>query len=631
MTYIAKSPLEMVTLSENKDVPIEGTRGLYAKEDGWYDVDSNGETKKIADVDSVDKKLEEKQDALTFDAKPTRGSGNPVMSDGLFAEFDRVEQEISSKAPAYILDEVVYKEDGKGLSANDYTDADKSKVDNLPKDTLSEIDLLETSKADKADIDAAVEETKSELAKKMDSAYTKEEYDPDADGMVGKEAELTAQEVYDDALLDFMHGDTGAPIGGFKIDEVSVYGGRGTGERKVYMQYLDGGVAAEALAERAILIPEEAPGYSGAVRKAKLKRTMDASVDGDEGNVPVYSPEMSVYSAEVVDEKLDQKADKTEVEELEANKADKVNANGAAVVYKDDWASGSNNGVVRTSTSYGTMVDGDGYLRVFGCTAAEAAALTSAFRPIMPVNFPPAFEAAAAKSDTAEQKANRGAANGYAPLDENGKLAEEYLYGSVDEALEKKADAANANGAAVVYKDDFAASGNAGVIKLSINYGGRVDGDGYFRIYPATEDDAKAFSHQYRPIVPANFLTAFGAARDNNGCGVKYFVQEDGKITLERGCLYCIQSGNASDNLYVYDSNGNVRTDSEGNTLSNAKWAIFFVSDNQLPFTDGNGYGDFMITPTTLSITSQTFYCYASDPDITIGCASRICGWKMKI
>ena len=52
MSFIAKNPLTMPKTKDDPSVP-NGTRGLIAKEDGWYDVDSNNNTKRIATVDDI--------------------------------------------------------------------------------------------------------------------------------------------------------------------------------------------------------------------------------------------------------------------------------------------------------------------------------------------------------------------------------------------------------------------------------------------------------------------------------------------------------------------------------------------------------------------------------------------------
>lgn len=63
-----------------------------------------------------------KQDALTFDNTPTNGSSNPVKSGGVYAA----------------LDEKVDKVNGKGLSTNDFTNEDKAQI-TTNKNNISDI------------------------------------------------------------------------------------------------------------------------------------------------------------------------------------------------------------------------------------------------------------------------------------------------------------------------------------------------------------------------------------------------------------------------------------------------------------------------------------------------------------
>ena len=44
MSFIAKNPISAAQVSSTPSAPIKGTRGLFAKEDGWYDIDDNGNT-----------------------------------------------------------------------------------------------------------------------------------------------------------------------------------------------------------------------------------------------------------------------------------------------------------------------------------------------------------------------------------------------------------------------------------------------------------------------------------------------------------------------------------------------------------------------------------------------------------
>lgn len=47
MSFIPKNPLTIPEVSNSPLVPETGTRGLFAKEDGWYDIDSDGVTRKL--------------------------------------------------------------------------------------------------------------------------------------------------------------------------------------------------------------------------------------------------------------------------------------------------------------------------------------------------------------------------------------------------------------------------------------------------------------------------------------------------------------------------------------------------------------------------------------------------------
>ncbi len=52
MSFIPKSPLMLPEIEHTPSTP-SGTRGLFAKEDGWYDIDSNGKVSKIANDEAV--------------------------------------------------------------------------------------------------------------------------------------------------------------------------------------------------------------------------------------------------------------------------------------------------------------------------------------------------------------------------------------------------------------------------------------------------------------------------------------------------------------------------------------------------------------------------------------------------
>ena len=47
MSFIPKNPLIIPQIEESPSAPIPGTRGLFAKPDGWYDIDSSGNEQKL--------------------------------------------------------------------------------------------------------------------------------------------------------------------------------------------------------------------------------------------------------------------------------------------------------------------------------------------------------------------------------------------------------------------------------------------------------------------------------------------------------------------------------------------------------------------------------------------------------
>lgn len=82
--------------------------------------------KALEDKDWSDLELDQYQKKLTFDDTPTPGSNNPVTSDGVFNTWVNLENIMTSKTQS-MVDKKVDKETGKGLSSNDYTDAEKQK------------------------------------------------------------------------------------------------------------------------------------------------------------------------------------------------------------------------------------------------------------------------------------------------------------------------------------------------------------------------------------------------------------------------------------------------------------------------------------------------------------------------
>ena len=88
---------------------------------------------------AIAKELEKYQKTLPFDTKPTKGSTNPVTSDGVNTAINNLGVATAGELARYVL-----KETGKGLSTNDYTDAEKQKN----ADNAASIATLNLNKAD---------------------------------------------------------------------------------------------------------------------------------------------------------------------------------------------------------------------------------------------------------------------------------------------------------------------------------------------------------------------------------------------------------------------------------------------------------------------------------------------------
>lgn len=63
MSFIAKNPISAVEITSLPPVPIKGTRGIFAKKDGWYDIDSSDNINKIATIKDINELLADKVDA----------------------------------------------------------------------------------------------------------------------------------------------------------------------------------------------------------------------------------------------------------------------------------------------------------------------------------------------------------------------------------------------------------------------------------------------------------------------------------------------------------------------------------------------------------------------------------------
>ena len=62
MSFIAKNPLSIPNISSDPPIPQKGTRGIFAKDDGWYEIDDAGIVKKIANASDINKNLSDAKD-----------------------------------------------------------------------------------------------------------------------------------------------------------------------------------------------------------------------------------------------------------------------------------------------------------------------------------------------------------------------------------------------------------------------------------------------------------------------------------------------------------------------------------------------------------------------------------------
>lgn len=122
MSFIAKNPILAAEAKTSPPLPKNGTRGLFPMEDGWYDYDENGETKRLATSDEVN---EIADDLITDD--PNKA--------------------LSAKQGKLLNENKVDKVDGKTLSSNDFTDELKSKLENID-ENATEYTHPETHPAD---------------------------------------------------------------------------------------------------------------------------------------------------------------------------------------------------------------------------------------------------------------------------------------------------------------------------------------------------------------------------------------------------------------------------------------------------------------------------------------------------
>ena len=149
MSFIAKNPLTIPEVESSPSVPKSGTRGLFAGKDGWYDVDSDEHTRKIATEDDT-KTKEEIQNKIPGGAKPiteayaddmgmVNNSTYPSMK-YLAESFEKFRDEISDDL-VVVVDDLTTDDGTQALSAK------QGKVLNDSKESVSNKILSEVVKS----------------------------------------------------------------------------------------------------------------------------------------------------------------------------------------------------------------------------------------------------------------------------------------------------------------------------------------------------------------------------------------------------------------------------------------------------------------------------------------------------
>lgn len=148
MAFIANNPISSAVAESSPSSPQKGTRGIFPKSDGWYDLSDEGSEKKLSTEEEVLTLLsnyETHEEAAAAHAELenfvntgfyTKGEIDTAFSEKTYtkAEIDRKDFRLSQSIDATQahlesgIAQKVDKEEGKGLSSNDYTDEDKQKV-----------------------------------------------------------------------------------------------------------------------------------------------------------------------------------------------------------------------------------------------------------------------------------------------------------------------------------------------------------------------------------------------------------------------------------------------------------------------------------------------------------------------
>lgn len=110
MSFIPKNPLIMPEIESNPSPPQDGTRGIFPKKDGWYEIDSDGKTKKLGESGGSGG-----GSSIVIDTELSETSENPVQNkviNGVVQELINNKSHISHKHKIadiddYVVDEVL--------------------------------------------------------------------------------------------------------------------------------------------------------------------------------------------------------------------------------------------------------------------------------------------------------------------------------------------------------------------------------------------------------------------------------------------------------------------------------------------------------------------------------------------
>ena len=160
MAFIAKNPLCAPEVSDTPPSPIAGTRGLFPKSDGWYDIDDEGNENRIAtceDVDVIDNKVDK------VDGKGLSTEDYTTAEKQKLAGLENYDDTALQSAIQNKVDKV----NGKGLSTEDYTTADKTKLNGIAEN--AQVNVLEGVQIDGTDLTVTNKKVNIDWSSKQDS------------------------------------------------------------------------------------------------------------------------------------------------------------------------------------------------------------------------------------------------------------------------------------------------------------------------------------------------------------------------------------------------------------------------------------------------------------------------------